>query len=79
MYTVKSLRMLNAYNYTRFVMTFCMDMRHIVHETGKSACFKIYPTAWQMLLSNCDSGVIVLIVEPLISIMSQSVEKMIFD
>ena len=44
--------------------------------SGKSACFEAYPTAWQMFPSNRDSGVIILIIEPLISIMSQSVEKM---
>ena len=44
--------------------------------SGKSACFEAYPTAWRMFPSNRDSDVIVLIIEPLISIMSQSVEKM---
>ena len=47
--------------------------------SGKSAGFEAYLTAWRMFPSNHDSGVIVLIIEPLISIMSQSVEKMIFD
>ena len=47
--------------------------------SGKSACFEAYPTAWRIFPYNRDSGVIVLIIEPLISIMSQSVEKMIFD
>ena len=44
--------------------------------SGKSACFETYPTAWRMFPSNRHSGVIVLIIEPLISIMSQSVDKM---
>ena len=47
--------------------------------SGKSAGFEAYPTAKRMFPSNRDSGVIVLIIEPLISIMFQSVEKMIFD
>ena len=50
-------------------------------KTGsdKSTCFEAYPTALRMFSSNRDSGVIVLIIGPLISIISQSVEKMIFD
>ena len=50
-------------------------------KTGsdKSAGFEAYSTAWRMFPSNRDSGVIVLIIEPLIYIMYQSVEKMIFD
>ena len=32
---------------------------------GKSACFEAYSTAWRMFPSNRDSGVIVLIIEPL--------------
>ena len=44
--------------------------------SGKSACFEAYLIAWRMFPSNRESGVIVLIIEPLISIMSQSVEKM---
>ena len=43
--------------------------------SGKSTCFNTYPTAWRMFPFNRDSGVIVLIIEPLKSIMSQSVEK----
>ena len=44
--------------------------------SGKSANFETYLTAWQMFPSNCDFGVIVLVIEPLVSIMSQNIEKM---
>ena len=44
--------------------------------SGKSACFKTYPTASRILPSNRDIGVIVLFIEPLISTKSQSVEQM---